>query len=279
MEKFNKALEKLANIPAQIKFFSKPFVKWVGGKRALLKQLKNYIPKSYQDYYEPFLGGGALFFDLQPMRAFLSDTNLDLIITYQVVRDNLEVLIEQLQKYKKNHNKEFYYKIRTQRQELSSLLVASRFIYLNKTCYNGLYRVNAKGEFNVPMGSYKNPLICDEETLKSANLVLQNKIIECTEYSKIKPSRNDFVYLDPPYDDCFSSYSKKGFNFDKQKELSVFCKELNKRGVRFLLSNSDTEDMRNLYKNFEITEVSNIRMVSCKGKDRGKIKELIIKNY
>ncbi len=280
MKKFDKVLEKVAGMPTHIKIFAKPFIKWVGGKHALLKELKIHIPKNYKDYYEPFLGGGALFFHLQPMRAFLSDTNLDLIITYKVVKENVMVLIDQLKKYKKNHNKEFYYKIRTQRNELDNIiLVASRFIYLNKTCYNGLYRVNSKGDFNVPIGSYKNPLICDVNTLENANIVLKNKTIECKEYHKIEPSKNDFVYLDPPYDDCFNGYSKNGFNFEKQKELSLFCKSLDKKGVKFLLSNSDTEDIKKLYKNFKIIEVSNIRMVSCKGKGRGKTTELMIKNY
>ena len=183
----------LKNSPKEFPTYAKPFIKWVGGKGVLIKELKVHIPLKYGKYFEPFLGGGALFFDLTPHQdAILSDVNLDLMITYKVVRDKLADLISQLRKYQDNHSKDFYYQIRSQHNHLESdVLVAARFIYLNKTCFNGLYRVNSKGEFNVPMGIYKKPLICDEERLTTANKVLKGITIKNQSYENIMPAEND----------------------------------------------------------------------------------------
>ena len=258
---------------------TKPFIKWVGGKQSLSKILEKNMPSNYNAYHEPFLGGGALFFKLSPKIAYLSDINLDLITTYNVVKKELTALMQKLEILKKNHHKEQYLKIRGLFKISNPIDVAARFIYLNKTCFNGLYRVNKKGEFNVPMGKYKAPLILDKITLENANIALQNAKIEIKSFQEIKTKKNDFVYFDPPYDQTYNSYDQNLFQTKEQEKLASFCKELDARGVCFMLSNSNTPLIKKLYKSFNILEIDNIRAISSKPANRGKIKELLIKNY
>ncbi len=189
----------VSQIPKQT--YPWPFLKWAGGKTRLISQYKDYFPQHYQTYYEPFLGGGAVFFYLQPSHAVLTDINADLILTYQSVRDHLEELITLLQEHKRRHNSEYYYDVRNYHSG-TDLEKAARFIYLNKTCFNGLYRVNSQGKFNVPVGKYKNPGICQEEVLKLASAALKKVAIKQANFEEVlnyATGSNDFVYFDPPY--------------------------------------------------------------------------------
>ena len=239
-----------------------PIVKWVGGKRQLMFELLENIPKSYNRYFEPFIGGGALFFELKPNNAYISDMNEELINLYQVVRDNVEELIKDLQKH--DISKEYFMQIRNidrtkKYQNWSDVKKASRFIYLNRTCFNGMYRVNSKGEFNVPFGNYKNPRIIDENNLINCSNLLQKTEIKNADFSKILNyiQKGDFVYFDPPYvplneTSSFTSYTKDGFDIDMQFKLRDICDELDSMGVKFMLSNSDTKLVNELYANYEI---------------------------
>lgn len=266
---------------------AKPFIKWVGGKRSLMSTLLANAPKQFTTYYEPFVGGGALFFALKPQKAVLLDLNIDLAITYNVVKKKPMLLIDALAIHNELHNEEYYYSIRKMQTSDDEIVVASRFIYLNKTCYNGLYRVNSKGEFNVPMGNYKSPLILDKENILECSKVLQNATIEFATFQKslLMPQRNDFVYLDPPYhpinSDSFTKYNKDGFTEGDQIELYKSCKQLHERGVKFMLSNSDTPFINNLYKDkeFNIQIVTAPRMVNCKSAGRSSTNEVLIRNY
>jgi len=266
------------------------FVKWAGGKKQLLEQFKPFFPKKINRYIEPFVGGGAVLFfvlkEYKPKEVFIFDINEELITAYEVIRDDLENLIKELNKLKKLHNKEHYYQIRAENpQLLSKLTRASRFIYLNKTCFNGLYRVNSKGGFNVPIGSYKNPLICPEEDLREISKLLQNvRIIngdfeECLKYSK----KGDFVYFDPPYyplkKSSFTTYTKNNFLEKEQEKLKEVFSKLDKKGCKVMLSNSDTKFIKDLYKIYKISFVRASRMINCDGKNRGKINEVVITNY
>ena len=227
-----------------------PLVKWVGGKRQLMLDLLKNMPTSFNRYFEPFIGGGALFFELQPYNAYISDMNEELINLYCVVRDNVYELISDLSKHK--ITKEYYLKIRNldrtnKYKKLTNVQRASRFIYLNRTCFNGLYRVNSKGEFNVPFGNYKNPRIVDIDNLLSCSSLLKNTEIKHADFSKVLEyaKKGDFVYFDPPYvplneTSSFTSYTKNGFDMDMQVKLKEVCDELNLKGVNFMLSNSDT---------------------------------------
>ncbi len=256
-----------------------PFVKWVGGKRGILNVLVQNLPEFYKGYYEPFIGGGALFWKLQPQKAVISDVNIDLIITYKVIQKKPLELIDSLKYHKENHNKTYYYKVRNKDVITSPVEVASRFIYLNKTCFNGLYRENSKGKFNVPFGKYANPLILDDIGIMACHKVLQTTTIKNEDFTSCKPNKNDFVYLDPPYHKTYSGYSDKGFSIDRHIELADFCKALNKDGVYFMLSNSATDEIKGLYKSFNIVNVEAPRRVSCKAQSRQNISEFLIKNY
>jgi DNA adenine methylase len=264
-----------------------PFIKWVGGKRSLIDILKSNLPNNYNTYFEPFVGGGALFFAIQPKNAILSDINEDLVITYNMVKKQPIQLLELLHKHHKLHNEEYYYQIRQQHESDDPLNKASRFIYLNKTCYNGLYRVNSKGEFNVPIGSYKNPNIADDENIKSCSIALKTAKIEYNSFERslLLPKKDDFVYLDPPYapidSNSFTKYSKDDFMKSNQIALYNSCKQLHERGVKFMLSNSDTQLIRNLYKDsiFNIQTVVAPRMVNCKANGRNGVNEVLIRNY
>lgn len=279
----------MAVVLEKLKEETYPIVKWVGGKRQLMFELIKNLPKSYNRYFEPFIGGGALFFELQPENAYVSDMNEELINLYQVVRDNASELITDLQKH--NISKEYFMEIRNidrteEYANWSNVKKASRFIYLNRTCFNGMYRVNSKGEFNVPFGHYKNPRIIDENNLINCSNLLQRTEIKHADFSEIlkKVKKGDFVYFDPPYvplseTSSFTSYTKDGFDIDMQFKLRDICDELDFRGVMFMLSNSDTKLVNELYANYEIKKVFASRQINANADGRGKITEVLVRNY
>ena len=265
-------------------------VKWAGGKKQLLEQFKPFFPKEVKRYIEPFVGGGAIAFFilkyLKPKKAFLSDINEELINVYTVVRDKPEELIENLKKLKKSHSENTFYKIRSEDPELlSDVTRACRFIYLNKTCFNGLYRVNSKGGFNVPFGKYTNPAICMEEDLREISKLLKGAQLNVASFEDILKyaKKGDFIYFDPPYyplnKSSFTKYSKNDFLEKEQKELCEVFKKLDKKGCLVMLSNSDTEFIKDLYKSFRINFVRATRMINCDATKRGKINEVVITNY
>ena len=280
-----------------LKHYAKPFVKWVGGKRQLIPELLKHIPKKFNNYFEPFVGGGALFFELYNLgilkdkKVYLFDINKELINTYKVIRNYPNELIESLKEFKTKHNKEFYYQIRElDRNEdyknLDNIIKAARFIYLNKTCFNGLYRVNKKGYFNVPMGSYKNPQIVDEENILKVSKALKHTIIKHCDYKEVSKyvKENDFIYFDPPYYPLnetayFTSYTKDDFLEKEQVELFETFKTLANKGCFVLESNSDTDFVYNIYKEFTIEKVLANRAINSNGNKRGKITEILIRSY
>ena len=266
-----------------------PIVKWVGGKRQLMFELLKNMPENYNRYFEPFIGGGALFFYLQPDNAYISDMNEELINLYQVVRDNVGELITDLQKH--NISKEYFMEIRNidrteEYKSWSDVKKASRFIYLNRTCFNGMYRVNSQGQFNVPFGHYKNPRIVDENNLINCSNLLQRTEIKHADFSEIlkKVKKGDFVYFDPPYvplseTSSFTSYTKDGFDIYMQFKLRDVCDELDSMGIKFLLSNSDTKLVNELYENYNIKKVFASRQINANADGRGKITEVLVCNY
>lgn len=266
-----------------------PIVKWVGGKRQLMFELLNNMPENYNRYFEPFIGGGALFFELQPDNAYISDMNEELINLYQVVRNNVDELITDLQKHA--FSKDYFMEIRNidrteEYKNWSDIQKASRFIYLNRTCFNGLYRVNSQGKFNVPFGHYKNPRIVDENNLINCSNLLQRTEIRHADFSAIlnRVQKGDFVYFDPPYvplseTSSFTSYTKDGFDMNMQFKLRDVCDELNSMGVKFLLSNSDTKLVNELYENYNIKKVFASRQINANADGRGKITEVLVRNY
>jgi len=259
---------------------AKPFIKWVGGKRSILPQLLARMPKEYRDYVEPFVGGGALFFAVRPKRALLSDVNLHLVVAYAAVRDNVEEVIRLLKRHQDRHSKAYYLQARRRlAKEPDPAVIASLLIYLNKTGYNGLYRVNGAGEYNVPIGDYVSPNILDEETLRADSRLLTNASIEQGDFSQLRPRKNAFYYLDPPYHETYDGYSGAGFDDDKHRELAQFCNKIDERGAWFMLSNSDTSLVRALWGKYHIEEIQSTRSVSCKSYSRGKANELVIRNY
>ena len=274
-----------------------PFVKWVGGKRGLLEQILPLFPEKFNNYYEPFVGGGAVFFELfsrgllNNKKVVLSDINTELINTYQVIKNSPKELIKNLQKYKEKHSKEFYYKIRElDRDEnyknLSDVEKATRFIYLNKTCFNGLYRVNKKGYFNTPIGSYKNPNIADIETILNASEALTNVTILNQSFDEVlnQAKKDDLVYFDPPYyplnaTSNFTSYDSNCFLEEEQFRLFETFDKLAKHGVKVVESNSDTKFIKELYKNYDIQIVNANRFINSKSSGRGKINEVLVRSY
>ena len=275
-----------------------PFVKWVGGKRGLLSQILPLIPKEFNNYFEPFVGGGALFFELSSLgllkgkKVYLFDINAELINAYHVVKNSPTELIKSLKKFQEKHSKEFYYETRALDREenfskKSDIFRATRFIYLNKTCFNGLYRVNSKGYHNVPMGSYKNPNICDELVIYNASEALQNAIILNTSYKDVilHTSQDDFVYFDPPYypltiTSSFTSYSEFSFLEKEQIELFKVFKELDKKSCKVIHSNSNTDFIKKLYCEFYVGEIRANRFINSKSSGRGKISEILVRsNY
>lgn len=288
-----------------------PFIKWVGGKSQLLDEIRQKYPNRIERYCEPFVGGGAVLFDVlqksMPEEVLINDINSALINTYAQVRDNCDDLIlwlYQLEKCYKNQgmeeNRTLFYEKRNRYNNLKvngskkeKLEKAALFIFLNKTCFNGLYRVNSKGLFNVPFNNAKNPLLCDEENLKNCSTLLQNVEMKVGDYKECKSFINDktFVYIDPPYrpltqTQAFTSYSENGFTDKEQIELRNFIEEISKKGAKVVASNSDPKNtdvddnfFDDLYKNFEIKRVYAARAVNSKGNGRGKISEILISNF
>ncbi len=269
-----------------------PFLKWAGGKRQLLPEIRKFIPLEYTTYYEPFIGGGAVLLDLQPNKAVINDINKELINLYQIIKDNVDALIEELKKFK--NEKDSFYEIRELDRdkekygELTSVQRASRIIYLNKTCYNGLFRVNRAGEFNTPFGNYKNPNIVNEITLKAVSTYFNkaNLTFFCTDFEEAlkRAGKGSFVYLDPPYDPVsdtasFTGYDRGGFNKSEQTRLKVICDKLNERGAKFLLSNSSTEFINELYKGYKIETIQAKRSINSNPDKRGEIDEVLVRNY
>ncbi len=269
-----------------------PVVKWVGGKRQLLSEIEPLFPKRYTTYCEPFVGGGAVLFSKQPHHAIVNDLNKDLITTYLVIRDDVRTLIELLKQYE--NTSDYFYKVRDldrdkeQYSQLSSVEKAARLLYLNKTCYNGLFRVNSSGEFNSPFGNYKNPNIVNEPVLLAVNKYFCNNDIAfysedfASTLKRIK--RGAFVYLDPPYDpvsdtSSFTGYNKGGFDRKEQIRLKNCCDELSANGIKFMLSNSSTDFIKELYNDYNITTVNAKRAINSNGQKRGKVEEVIIRNY
>lgn len=279
---FGDALNIIAdeNKPDFLAAATRPFLKWVGGKRSILPELIKRMPTEYDAYHEPFIGGGALYFALQPKEAFLSDVNFLLVITFKAVRDDVDALIRQLRIHERLHNKEYYGKARIKlAKEKDPTKLAALFIYINKTCFNGLYRVNRAGGFNVPIGDYKNPLIVDEENLQNCSKILQDADIQQHGFDHTKIYKNDFYYIDPPYHETYSGYDGSGFGDEEHKKLAEFCRKIDAKGGYFMVSNSDTPFVRELYNGYAIEVVSASRMVSCKANQRGKENELLIRNY
>lgn len=270
-----------------------PFVKWVGGKRQLINSIIEFIPKNIKDYtyVEPFIGGGAVFFHLQPKKAIINDFNSELINVYNIIKNNLNELIIDLKTHK-NESK-YFYEIRSLDRSsdfktMGEVRRASRLIYLNKTCYNGLYRVNNSGEFNSPFGKYKNPNIVNEPVLRAVSLYLNsNNIKICNkDYNDILKNleKNSFVYLDPPYHPIsdssnFTGYVQGGWNILDQIKLREACDDLTKRGIKFLLSNSSSSFIREQYKEYHISTVRAIRSINANAEKRGEIDEVLIRNY
>lgn len=272
----------------------KPFVKWAGGKGQLLERLERYFPKDFGTYYEPFLGGGAVFFHLVNKRpkfdAVLSDTNAELITTYKVIKEQVEDLIKLLRSHRSKYRinpKDYYYSVRATEPQLN-VEKAARLIFLNKTCFNGLYRVNSKGKFNVPCGWFLNPRIFEPENLRLVSTVLNwsnAKLLIADFREATKDAKEgDFVYFDPPYlpkspTASFTSYTAGGFSISDQKTLEKWSAELSKRGCKILLSNSDTPEIHEIYKDYKIELVQVLRAINCKGDQRKGHTELIIRNY
>jgi DNA adenine methylase len=273
---------------------ARPFLKWAGGKQQLLQQYEAFFPKGIHRYYEPFLGGGAVFFHLYNRArlsgdVFLFDNNPELINAYRMVRDQVEGLIELLAMHKERHNREYYYQIRDlDRQDciLSDVERAARTVYLNKACYNGLFRVNRNSQFNVPMGSYKNPRIVDIDALRAANLALKGVHLEVRYFRTIVElgEPGDFFYFDPPYAPVsktasFTSYTAGSFFEEDQRHLAKVYTSLSEKGCMCMLSNSYTPLILNLYKNFRIETVLANRAINSNAGRRGEIKEVLILNY
>ena len=294
---------------------ARPFVKWAGGKGSLISQLSNFYPYELKNgiierYIEPFVGGGAVLIDIlqnyDVRQAYAFDINMDLINSYNVIKNNVEELItnlkrmeteylqlEQEERKKYFYNKRNEYNDYTLQENEQNVQRASQFIYLNRTCFNGLYRVNRDGKFNVPVGSYKNPTICDEENLRNLSELIQNVQFQYGDYRRSMEyvTENTFVYFDPPYRPLnmtsgFTSYTKEDFNDDNQRELATFYRELNERNAKLMLSNSNPKNINeedqffdNIYQGFNIDEIYASRMINANSNGRGKISEILVTNY
>ncbi len=292
----------------------KPFLKWAGGKGQLLKEIEHYYPFDSEiitKYAEPFVGGGAVLFDILSKydleKVYISDINAELINTYRIIRDDIDALIEMLlhlqddfislntderKKYYTNKREHFNY-LKVNGNENINIEKAALMIFLNKTCFNGLFRVNKKGLFNVPMGAYKNPIICDGNNLRAVSKKLQKVTIACGDYRESADfiDENTFVYFDPPYRPItdtasFTAYTENLFNDDAQIELAQFVEDMNKKGAKIVISNSDPKNSNtdddffdNIYSAHKIKRVEATRMINCNSKERGKIKELLISNF
>ena len=267
-----------------------PILKWVGGKRQLLPAITPYIPSRYSKYIEPFVGGGAVLFHLQPRSAVISDSNEELINVYQTVKNEPEKLIAQLEKHARFHSEDYYYTIRgmdreSDYSEMSNVERAARILYLNKTCYNGLYRVNSAGQFNSPYGRYKNPNIVNAVGIRAVSKFFNSNdvTIKHCDYSQTLEGldKKSFVYLDPPYmpissSSSFTGYTEGGFALEDQRKLKLECDKLKDAGIQFLLSNSDCEEIRTLYADYEIATVSAKRSINSNSMKRGEVSEVLI---
>ncbi len=273
---------------------AKPFVKWAGGKGRLVPQLKQLLPEKFGVYYEPFVGGGALFFGLADLhRAYLNDINEVLISAYRELQSNVDGIVAALQKLETQYlvlgdeeRQAFYYDRRTEyNAEQLGLRKTILLLFLNRTCFNGLYRENSKGEFNVPFGRYKNPSICNEPNLRAIADRLQYAVITAASYKDAVASakKGDFIYLDPPYQPLsqtsFTAYHQDGFTAADQAELRDLFVELDKRGCFVMLSNSSAELVHKLYSGYRIETVLAARSINSKASARGKVKELVVMNY
>lgn len=291
----------------------KPFLKWAGGKGQLLNEIEKYYPFSNKitKYVEPFVGGGAVLFDVlskyEVEEVYISDINAELINTYCVIRDNVDILIALLKAYqdafvpfdiearKKYYlrNRERFNELKLSANESENIEKAALMIFLNRTCFNGLYRVNKKGFFNVPMGSYKNPTICDEKNLREVSNKLQNVVIHCCDFKETAKfiDNRTFIYFDPPYRPisrtaAFTSYTENEFNDEKQIELAKFVDEMYRKGAKILVSNSDPKNSNseddffdNIYRSYIIKRIEAKRSISCRPQTRGRINELLISNF
>ncbi len=287
----------------------KPFIKWAGGKSQILDSIREKYPEKIERYCEPFVGGGAVLLDIlknfNPKEVLINDINPELTNTYTQIRDNTEKVISLLADMQttfgelyEDEQKKYYYDKRDAFNELikkseATVEKAVLFIFLNKTCFNGLYRVNGKGLYNVPMGSYKKPLICDADKILEISMLLQNVIIKCGDYSECADfiDSNTFVYIDPPYrplneTSSFTSYSKTEFGDEQQIQLGIFINNMSCKGAKVVASNSDPKNtdenddfFENIYKKFNINRVSATRMINSKGSGRGSISELLICNF
>ena len=270
-----------------------PFTKWTGGKRQLLPTIKKLMPESYNHYYEPFIGGGALFFDLAPKKAVINDYNAELINCYQQIKENPNELIELLKVHKENNSKEYYLELRSVDRDdrinkMSDVQRAARVLYMLRVDFNGLYRVNSKNQFNVPYGKYKNPKIVDEELISAISTYLRSNQIEIRagdfEDALLDVQKGDFIYFDPPYiplseTSAFTSYTHEGFSYDDQVRLRDVFKKLSEKGAYVMLSNSSSPLVEELYQDFNIHYVDATRTNGAKSSSRGKISEIIVTNY
>lgn len=271
--------------PVMIEAAAAPVLKWAGGKGQLLGALMPRLPARFTRYYEPFAGGAALFFALAPRKAVLCDTNAELVNVYTVVRDELPGLVRNLRGYR--YDKKLFYEVRSQRPDsLDEVARAARFIYLNRTCFNGLYRVNRRGEFNVPFGRYTNPTILDLPRLQKASRVLQEAEVRLTDFAAVdeEAKRGDFVYFDPPYvprnrTSSFTAYTAEAFDMAAQERLAELFRRLDRRGCKLMLSNSDTEPVHKLFKGFRVERVPANRNINARASARGAIYEVIVRNY
>lgn len=269
-----------------------PVLKWVGGKRQIIGQIMQYVPESFSTYYEPFVGGGAVLFELQPAKAVVNDTNRELINLYMVIKDNVEELITDLKQHRNDKN--YFYQLRgldrdrDSYNKLTPVQRASRMIYLNRTCYNGLFRVNKAGEFNTPFGNYKNPRIVDAITLRAVSNYFNRADITftCRDFEEVLEGaeKGAFVYLDPPYDPVsatanFTDYDRGGFDRDEQIRLKKTCDRLNLKGINFLLSNSATDFIKDLYRDYRIEVIQAKRPINSKADKRGEIDEVLVMNF
>ena len=276
---------RTARLPSSLDAPAQPFLKWAGGKSQLLSQLMPLMPERFGRYHEPFVGGGAVFFALTPVHASLSDLNPDLVTCYRVIRDEPDALVRALRShvYEKDH----FYEVRSwDPAALEPVERAARFIFLNRTCFNGLHRVNKKGQFNVPFGRYTNPTICDEVNLHRVSASLRHTEISCGGFDAVleRARPGDFVYFDPPYQpisatSSFTAYTSSAFGPLQQEELAEVCKALDRRGCAFMLSNSNAAFIRELYQGFDVREVYATRAINRDATKRGPIAELLVRNY
>jgi len=286
----------LKQIYSQIFATPKPFVKWAGGKRQLISTLNQNLPDTFGTYFEPFLGGGALLFHMlterNEQKCSISDLNSDLVLAYTTIRDRVDSLISSLKSHERNYQKDsksYYYSVR-ENNPRSEIEKTSRLLFLNRTCFNGLYRVNSKGKFNVPLGKYTNPNIINEENLRSVSSILQvsRVSIKCRDFGAVlrDAKKGDLVYFDPPYQPVsdtanFTSYTSKNFSFDDLSRLVELCQNLDEKGCNVLLSNSDSKEVSEMFskRSWKISKVRANRSINSDSKKRTGHFELLIKNY